>query len=351
MLIYLHIPFCDSKCHYCAFNSYVDKFYLKETYMEAIIKQLKLELSIFKPRKNSIKSLFIGGGTPSAIKPKLYDSFFKMIKPYLKENAEITTEANPNSASPAWLEGMKKLGANRISFGVQSFNEEKLKFLGRNHDRNSAIKAVKNAEKAGFKNISIDLIYGTKIDNENLLSSDLLTAKQLPINHLSSYSLTIEKNTAFYKKTGVAKDSLPLAKFFINKIKNMGLPQYEISNFGTYQSIHNLGYWDQDDYIGIGAGAVGFFKNRRFYPSQEIESYISNPLYRKEESLSKNDLHVERIFLGLRSKIGIPKNEFNNKELKNIDILIKSGNLKCEKNRIFNTNYLLSDELALFISS
>ena len=350
MLIYLHIPFCDSKCHYCAFNSYVDKFYLKETYMEAIIKQLKLELSIFKPKKNSIKSLFIGGGTPSSVKPKLYDNFFKIIKPYLKENAEITTEANPNSASLSWLEGMKKLGVNRISFGVQSFNEEKLKFLGRNHDRIKALQAVKNAQKAGFKNISIDLIYGTDLDNENLLLSDLLIAKKLPINHLSAYSLTIEKNTKFYMKPGVAKDSLPLAKFFINKIENMGLPQYEISNFGTYQSIHNLGYWSQDDYIGIGAGAVGFLKNMRFYPSKEIESYISNPLYRKEESLSKNDLHVERLFLGLRSKIGIPKDEFNSKELKNIDILIKSKNLKYEGDRIFNTDYLLSDELALFIT-
>ncbi len=351
MLIYLHIPFCDSKCHYCAFNSYVDKFHLKKLYMEAIIKQLKLELSIFKPEKNSIKSLFIGGGTPSTVDPKIYSSFFEILRPYLKENAEITTEANPNSASFDWLKGMIKLGVNRISFGVQSFNEEKLKFLGRNHNQKSAIRAVKNAKKVGFKNISIDLIYGTNLDNKNLLSSDLLVAKTLPINHLSAYSLTIEQNTMFFKKPHVAKDSLPLAKFFINEIKNINLPQYEISNFGTYQSIHNLGYWKQDDYIGIGAGAVGFLKNMRFYPSKDIESYISNPLYRKIENLSKNDLHVERLFLGLRSKIGIPKDEFNNKELTNVNILIKSKNLKSIGDRVFNTDYLLSDELALFISA
>ncbi len=351
MLIYLHIPFCDSKCHYCAFNSYVDKFHLKKIYMEAIIKQLKFEISIFKPEKSSIKSLFIGGGTPSTIDPKMYDDFFKILKPYLKENAEITTEANPNSASFDWLKGMKKLGVNRISFGVQSFNEEKLKFLGRNHNQKSAMIAVKNAKKIGFKNISIDLIYGTKLDNKALLSSDLLIAKTLPVNHLSAYSLTIEQNTMFFKKPYVAKDSLPLARFFINEIKNMNLPQYEISNFGTYQSVHNLGYWNQDDYIGIGAGAVGFLKNMRFYPSKDIESYISNPLHRKIENLSKNDLHAERLFLGLRSKIGIPKDEFNNKELTNVNILIKSKNLKSIGDRVFNTDYLLSDELALFISA
>ena len=351
MLIYLHIPFCDSKCYYCAFNSYVDKVYLKKRYMEAIIQQLKFELLVFKPKKKSIKSLFIGGGTPSTIEPQLYDSFFKLIKPYLKEDAEITTEANPNSASFSWLKGMKNLGVNRVSFGVQSFNEEKLKFLGRNHNQSLAIKAVKNAKKAGFENISIDLIYGTSLDNEELLSNDLLIAKKLPINHLSAYSLTIEEGTKFQTKPSVAKDSLPLAKFFIDKIKSIGLAQYEISNFGKYQSIHNLGYWSQDDYIGIGSGAVGFLKNIRFYPSKEIESYISNPLYREKESLSKNDLHIERLFLGLRSKIGIPKDEFSIKELEKVKILIESKNLEYKGDKIFNTNYLLSDELALFITS
>ncbi len=350
MLIYLHIPFCDSKCHYCAFNSYVDKFDLKKTYMKAITKQLDMELAIFKPKKNSIKSLFIGGGTPSTIDPKLYEKFFQIIKPYLKENAEITTEANPNSASFDWLSEMVELGVNRVSFGVQSFDEEKLKFLGRNHNQKSAIEAVVNAQKAGLKNISIDLIYGTKLDNKNLLLNDLLIAKELPINHLSAYSLTIEKNTLFFKKPNVAKDSLPLAKFFINKIKSMNLSQYEISNFGSYQSIHNLGYWNQDNYIGIGAGAVGFLKDRRFYPSKDIEKYISDPLDRKIENLTKDDLHVESIFLGLRSKIGVALNKFNQQELNNINHLLESDKLSKKGDRVYNTDYFLSDELALYIT-
>ena len=118
MLIYIHIPFCDSKCSYCAFNSYVDKFDLKETYMLALEKQLTYELKRFNTNKKSIETIFIGGGTPSTVEPKLYENIFKTLKPYLVDNAEITSEANPNSATKEWLYGMKQLGVNRISFGV-----------------------------------------------------------------------------------------------------------------------------------------------------------------------------------------------------------------------------------------
>ncbi len=350
MLIYLHIPFCDSKCYYCAFNSYVGKFELKNRYMQSIVKQLRSELSIFEPAKNSIKSLFIGGGTPSTIESKLYESFFDTIRPYLQKDAEITTEANPNSASLAWLEGMKKLGVNRISFGVQSFDDEKLKFLGRNHDKKSAIKAIENAYKSGFKNISLDIIYGTIKDDKPLLSNDLKIAKSLPINHISAYSLTIEENTPFFKAPNVAKDSLELAKFITQKIKEEGFLQYEISNFGSYQSIHNLGYWAGDDYIGIGSGAVGFLKNRRFYPHKSIEKYIQDPTYKETEGLSKEALHVEAIFLGLRSKLGIKLENFSKKELENIEILLKAKKLIKRGGRIYNTDYFLSDELALYIT-
>ncbi len=351
MLIYLHIPFCDSLCHYCAFNSYVDKFDLKPSYMHSCIKQLKSELSLFKPDKNSIKSLFIGGGTPSSIKTELYIPFFDLIKPYLKDDAEITTEANPNSATPLWLEGMKKMGVNRISFGVQSFDEKKLKFLGRNHNKTQAIKAITKASEVGFENISLDLIYGTSMDTKELLIEDLKIAKSLPINHISAYSLTIEENTPFHKTPKVAVDSIELATFFTNLIKKSGFPQYEISNFGVYNSIHNLGYWEYDDYIGVGAGAVGFLKDRRFYPPKKIEGYIKNPTLKETEFLKTREMHIEKIFLGLRSKIGVKLSEFNKKELENIETLTKSGKIEIKHNKIHNTNYLLSDEIALFITN
>ncbi|MDX1808078.1 MAG: radical SAM family heme chaperone HemW [Sulfurospirillaceae bacterium] len=351
MLIYLHIPFCDSLCHYCSFNSYVDKFDLKKSYMSSIVKHLEAELSNFAVEKHSIRSLFIGGGTPSTINFKLYEEFFELLNPYLSEDAEITTEANPNSASLNWLDGMKKLGVNRISFGVQSFDEKKLKFLGRSHNKNSAIKAVKNAEKVGFKNISIDLIYGTMLDEKTLLSNDLDIAFSLPINHLSAYSLTIEEGTPFFKTPKVAIDSIDLAKFFTQEIIRRGFPQYEISNFGNYKSIHNFGYWEHDDYIGIGAGAVGFLKDKRFYTDKKIEDYINNPKCTSIEHLSSEDIHIEKILLGLRSEAGVDMNEFYKSEIKNVNILLSNDKLKSKDGKIFNNDYFLSDELALFITN
>jgi oxygen-independent coproporphyrinogen-3 oxidase len=319
--------------------------------MQACAKQLISELKIFKPKQKNIKSLFIGGGTPSTINPKLYAEFFKIIFPYLRKGAEITSEANPNSATKEWLEGMKKLGVNRISFGVQSFNEEKLKFLGRNHNKNQAIKSIKNAKLAGFENISLDLIYGTKLDTKELLQSDLNIAKSLPINHISAYSLTIEENTPFAKTPKVAVDSLDIAKNFTKEMQNSGFTQYEISNFGSYNSVHNLGYWEHDDYIGIGAGAVGFLRDKRFYPSKNIEDFIKSPHKKEVEHLSADDLHVEKIFLGLRSKIGINLGEFSKQERQNIEILSKEGKIKIKNNTIYNSDYFLSDEISLFITN
>jgi len=343
LLVYLHIPFCDSKCHYCAFNSYVDKLNQRKNYIKATTIQLKNELKRFKAKQNSIKTLFIGGGTPSTIEPYMYKEFFETLIPYLEDDAEITTEANPNSASKKWLEGMKNLGVNRMSFGVQSFNEKKLKKLGRNHTKKQSIDAVLNAKSVGIKNISIDLIYATSFDVE----SDIDIAFSLPINHISSYALTLEKNTPFFQKEELVDDSTKLASDFIKKVTSK-FPQYEISNFGDYQSKHNLGYWAGDDYIGVGAGSVGFLKKTRFYPHKNIEEYIKNPLHVKSENLSKEDLHVESIFLGLRSQIGVSIVKLNKEK---IDILIKEKKLTCKNNRIYNNNYLLADEIALYIIS
>ena len=350
MLAYLHIPFCDSKCHYCAFNSYEKKGTLKQNYMQHLTKQLHFELEKFKAEPKSITSLFIGGGTPSTITSAWYAPFFKMISPYLSDDAEITSEANPQSATPEWISGMHALGVNRLSFGVQSFNAKKLAFLGRNHTPNQALKAIENAAKEGFVNISLDLIYGTTLDTPALLQEDLRIAASLPINHLSAYALTLEEETPFYTRTDVANGSEKLAKDFVHDIITAGFPQYEISNFGTYQSSHNKGYWEHQNYLGIGAGAVGFLNSRRFYPSKSIEDYMENPLAQEVEELSLDDLHVEKIFLGLRSSIGIDLACFSPKEMEQVKILLDAKKLTCKENRILNNDYFLSDEIALFIT-
>jgi len=350
VLAYLHIPFCDSKCHYCAFNSYDNKSALKQMYMNNITEQLRFELTKFNTQPKSITSLFIGGGTPSTITASGYVSFFEMIKPYLSDDAEITTEANPHSATQHWIEEMKALGINRLSFGVQSFNAEKLAFLGRNHTPSIALNAIETAAKMGIANISLDLIYGTALDTLTLLQEDLHIASSLPINHISAYALTLEEETPFYQRSDVTNSSESLAKDFVQMIIKAGFPQYEISNFGKYQSKHNKGYWEHQDYLGIGAGAVGFLKNRRFYPTKSIEAYVQNPIAQETELLNSEDLHIEKIFLGLRSIIGIPLEHFSPKEMNRVNILLEEKKLVYKNNHVFNNDYFLSDEIALFIT-
>ncbi|MCF6340497.1 MAG: radical SAM family heme chaperone HemW [Sulfurimonas sp.] len=350
MLLYIHIPFCDSKCYYCAFSSYVDKFHLKNEYMKALLIQLKYELKKFDAKHNSIESVFIGGGTPSTVEPELYEPLFNILKPYFMSNIEITSEANPNSATKEWLEGMYKLGANRISFGVQSFNKNKLKILNRAHTDEQAKSAVLNAEKIGFKNLSLDLIYATFGDTKELLQHDIKTALSLPINHLSAYALTIEKGTPFESKPHMSKETLKLTSWLFDEIISNGFKQYEISNFGTYQSKHNLGYWKYKDYIGLGSGAVGKLKYERFYPTVIVENYIKNPLDIKVEILSDEDKKIEHIFLGLRSCIGVSEDILNTQELKNANLLVKEKKLYFKNTIFYNHDYLLADEIALFIS-
>jgi len=346
MLLYLHIPFCDSKCHYCSFNSYTDLLHLSKDYMKAITKQLRYELEIFDVQKKSIESVFIGGGTPSTIRPKEYEEFFKILEPYLKYSIEITTEANPNSASLTWIKGMKELGINRISFGVQSFDEKKLKFLGREHSSYEAKSAIEKAHMIGIDNISLDLIYDSVLDSKELLSSDLDIAFSLPINHLSSYSLTIEKGTSFFGQKNLLTKDENLASWFIDEVKKRGFNQYEISNFGTYKSTHNLGYWSGKDYIGVGSGAVGFLHDKRFYSDKNVKNYIKNPTKVDIENLTQSEITNEKIFLGLRSEIGVDIRLFSNNKLQ---ILKETKKIDLINGVAYNKDYLLSDEIALFL--
>lgn len=318
--------------------------------MLALEKQLSFELERFKISSKEIESVFIGGGTPSTVEPKLYEKIFESLRPYLKEDIEITSEANPNSATQAWLEGMRKLGVNRISFGVQSFNDTKLKLLNRAHSATQAKEALLNAKKVGFENISLDLIYATLGDTKELLESDLQTAFSLPINHLSAYALTIEEGTPFESKPHMSNERLKLTSWLFKEIADFGFEQYEISNFGRYKSTHNLGYWSYKDYIGLGSGAVGKLGMQRYYPTTDIENYIKNPLDIKTEFLEQNEKRVEQIFLGLRSSIGVPKNTLNPNEIKKAEFLVQERKLITKNDTFYNKEYLLADEIALFIS-
>lgn len=350
MLLYIHIPFCDSKCYYCSFNSYVELFSYKKVYLEALKKQLQFELEKYTPK---IETIFIGGGTPSTIDADEYQKILEIIEPYFKDkNIEITIEANPNSASDVWLKKIFNNGINRISFGVQSFNDEKLRFLGRNHNKNQAIKAINNAKEAGFLHINSDIIYDTKLDTKELLESDLQIIGNLPVDHISAYSLTIEEGTKFYTQKNVQVEDEKRARGFFQFLNKLGFTQYEISNFAKSddaKSKHNLGYWKYKEYLGIGAGAVGYVDQQRYYPFRDVFQYIKTPIeYENIEKISKEDKKLEKLFLGLRSEIGVDialLDKNNSLKLKELE---DAGKIVIKNNRFYNQDFLLADELALF---
>jgi len=221
--------------------------------MQALYTQLSFELKRFDVKRKQIKTLFIGGGTPSTVDSELYKPIFELLEPYLQDDAEITTEANPNSATKEWLKGMKSLGVNRVSFGVQSFNSDKLKSLNRAHTPQQAKEGVIYAKEIGFEHLSLDLIYNYQGDTQELLLNDIEEAFSLPIDHISAYELTIEDGTKFSTTPEVKQENEDLAFFVADEIKKRGFTHYEISNFGSYQSRHNKGYWELEDYIGAGA--------------------------------------------------------------------------------------------------
>ncbi|TQR33722.1 coproporphyrinogen III oxidase family protein [Campylobacter sp. MIT 99-7217] len=350
MHLYLHIPFCESKCHYCAFTSLRLKD--EKAYMDALLKDLISKKSLFE--KEKITTLFIGGGTPSCVKARHFERIFDFLQPFLASKCELTSEANPSSASFNWLKKMKELGLNRLSFGAQSFNEKKLHFLGRIHSSKQIFKAFENALKAGFKNLNIDLIYDTKLDDKKMLEFELKELSKLDfLTHVSAYSLSIEKNTAFAKRPKFKKNAPLLASFFIKELEKLGFKQYEISNFCKkgFKCKHNLAYWQGKNYLACGLSGVSFYENARFYTRPNLKAYIKEPLFRSKELLSKQDLNLEHLFLGLRSCVGIKKARLDESTLQRANLLLEEKKLEFKRGSFFNKNFLLADELVLFLQS
>jgi oxygen-independent coproporphyrinogen-3 oxidase len=309
--------------------------------------QIEHEIDRFGISKsNPIETLFIGGGTPSTIEANYYQKIFDKISDYFVDGIEITTEANPNSATKEWLSDMREVGINRVSFGVQSFDNTKLSLLGRNHTKDIALKAITNATNI-YENISLDIIYNVKGDTINSLKNDIAIATSTGINHLSAYSLTLESDTKF-ENSDMAIEDENISIDIIDMISSK-LPQYEISNFGHYQSKHNIGYWQYKEYVGVGAGAVGFMQGSRLYPISDVHSYISSPTAISKEHLSSDDIVLERLFLGLRSVVGVDKSMLSTAQLQKAQILIEESKLYTKDNRVYNKNYLIADEIALYI--
>lgn len=309
---YIHIPFCKRKCKYCDFVSgknIIDK----GAYFEALLKEIKAEY-----KNENLKTLYFGGGTPflsdvEDIK-KIKDCFILM------PDAEITIEANPESINYDKAKGMKEIGINRISLGVQSFDNNLLKLIGRVHDENTIFDAVEQITRAGFENISIDLIYGLPTQTLKIFKSDLKKALSLNIKHISTYGLKIEENSYFGKNP---PENLPddecqseMFLYLCEFLKANGFEHYEISNFAKkdYHSKHNCAYWENKEYYGFGVNASGYVQNARYRNISDFNEYITAPV-KKEEivELSKKEQCENEIFLALRLNSGINIERINKK--------------------------------------
>lgn len=313
-------------------------------YIDAVIKQIFNDIKEFDFKE--FGSIYIGGGTPSVFTSDLYIYLLETIKSLIRSDSEIAIEANPNSCTKKWLEGVKKAGVNRISFGVQSFDEKKLKLLGRKHSRSDAIRAINNAKQIGFKAINIDIIYGVKGDTKELLQSDLALAKELGATHVSAYTLIIEDGTPFEKRSDLFVEDIDLFRWFAGEIEKAGYPRYEVAAYGKMPSKHNLGYWQKRDYLGVGAGAVGTVGKVRYEPYKNPEKYIENPLYKTKEILTDENIKVERIMLGIRSKVGVDIGDIDSNKLQ---ILLDEKKIYIKEGRAKAYDLFIADEIALFL--
>ena len=338
LALYIHIPFCKQKCKYCDFNSFsVSSEKIVENYIDALICQIGYYSK--KTEDYMVTSVYLGGGTPSFIDEKYIGKIINSIKEKysVSNDAEITIEANPGTINKSKLKEYISLGFNRLSFGVQSLNDDILKNIGRCHTANLAIENYKLAREVGFKNISLDLMFG--LPNQTLQDVENTLNKFMELNpeHISAYSLKVEENTVFGKLEREGKLTLPtetdernMYYLIKNKLNENGYNQYEISNFSKlgYESKHNLAYWERVDYIGFGISASSCFLEKRFTNTDSIEDYINNPInnFIEEEVLSSKVIESERIILGLRLLKGIDEELILKKEWKeSVDKLIREG--------------------------
>ncbi|CEK09644.1 radical SAM family heme chaperone HemW [Legionella hackeliae] len=322
--LYIHIPWCVRKCPYCDFNSHKSPDNLpEETYVQALVDDLKADLAFFPVRE--IHSIFIGGGTPSLFSARAYDTLFNHLSqmvPFAK-GLEITLEANPGTVEQQRFNDYRRLGINRLSLGIQSFNPQQLKNLGRIHDHLQAHTAIESARKAGFDNINIDLMHGLPGQSVEQGLEDLRHALTHQPEHLSWYQLTIEPNTVFYKKRPVLPnedETCELEDRGLEFLAEKGLTRYEISAFcqGNKQARHNLNYWLFGDYYGIGAGAHGkltatdgeIFRTRKHrQPSEYLDS--NKPFLAAKESVEPNSIMFEFMLNATRLQQPIPYSLFN----------------------------------------
>lgn len=345
--LYIHIPFCRSKCPYCDFFSLRGNHQEYERY----VKILKDKIAMWSNKiDKTVNTIYFGGGTPSVIGAELLCDILDFVKSNFKitDDCEITFEVNPASGLFFDFNKAKKHGFNRVSVGLQSANENELKTLGRIHSKDDVLSTIQLIKQAGINNISLDLMMGIPNQTVDSLKKSIDFCEKCDVTHISSYILKIEENTVFYKRQD--KLNLPdedltsdLYLFAIDYLKKKGFQQYEISNFSKsgYESQHNMKYWILDDYLGIGPGAHSYVDGRRFYYDRSIDDFENDKIINDGIGGSKE----EYIMLRLRLTDGIDLNEYEKvfgsdavKDFKkDIEKYVRNNFMKINDNKVFFT--------------
>lgn len=368
--IYIHIPFCDHKCIYCDFYSIIN-YENVTNYLTALKKEIEFFASEYSNDRQII-SIFFGGGTPSLMEVNYIDQIISIIKKYfnLLPNAEITLETNPGTVDRIKLKEFREIGINRLSVGVQSFDEDDLKFLTRIHDSKTAINTINDAYNIGFENISLDLIFNLPNQTKEKWQKNLEIATSLPIKHISAYSLILEKGTILNKMVLDGKVKIQdethdaeLYQLTIEYLTNMNFAQYEVSNFAeeNFQCVHNNSYWHYKDYLGFGTSAHSFVNGKRWWNISSTRLFIeainkNQNAVVGEEILSQEQMEEEFIMLALRSSgLDLSKLEkkFGTKWYKKnkhtIEELVNNNLMQIDSHKLMLTpkGYAFCDEILL----
>ncbi len=353
--LYIHIPFCTTICGYCDFC----KLIYNSSYVDAFLDCLKQEIASYNIKE--CPSIYIGGGTPTSLSESQLEDLLKFVSPLLKCSGEFTIECNIENTTINKLEILKKYGVNRLSFGVQSFDDQLLQEMNRHHDKDSTFKVINAAKELGFTNLNIDLIYGFKGQSKKDVLNDLETFISLDIPHLSIYSLTIHPHTIFGINNYQEQDEDSNREYYdmiLEFLRNHGYARYEVSNFARqgYESKHNQTYWNNDQYIGVGLGAEGYLDNIRYANTKSISDYLLGKTIISKEQEALFDQMEYEIILRLRTLNGIDKEVFIKRygtyyleKLQNIikkeqiaHLLIEEQNsIKCNDEGLMVLDYIL----------
>ena len=317
--LYIHIPFCVAKCNYCSFNSYTGLERLQERYVDALVVECAQVSS--GGQGTALRTVFLGGGTPSLLSNEQLTRLFGriFIDFGIAKDAEISLEANPGTVDTEKLDTLQRCGVNRLSIGVQSFDDTELHTIGRIHSAEEAVSAVENAQAAGFHNLSVDLMYGLPGQTAKSWQQSLETALSLSVQHLSLYQLTVEEKTPLEEMVQEGRQHLPdedvvaeMDAITASQLEKSGFRQYEISNYAekNYQCRHNINYWNNGDYHGLGAGAVSCSLGTRVRNIADPIRYCElleggQSIHAEEECLEREESFRETVIMGLRMNKGV----------------------------------------------